>query len=405
MDIVGYSKLRIDEQRERIRELQDIVRNTDEFRRAQNTNEFLCLPTGDGMALVFFDDQEAAIRCAVEIGRTLRTRRDIPLRIGINTGPVYRIADINANMNVTGGGINIAQRVMDCGDAGHIILSKEIADALRQVGQWAKHMHSLGDVVVKHGIRVPLVNFYSDEVGNSNTPSRMRAKKSLKKLLMIACVILMSAALFWGVTRLHKNNRAVNVQIAPTNSASEHTFSYSMIVQKYRNGRPYKKPFTIPGEITFERDDKVKLLFTSDKQGYLYVINKGPESSGRNWLVTLFPDSDRSAIVEPNQTLPIPPVSQTPDNDWIEFDKDVGTEELWIIWSMQPIPLLEEIKKWLNSTDRGEIKNFNQDLAVRAFLESNEGKLPEGKKNPEGTKTTFLGKGDIVAYRLRLQHY
>src|SRR5882762_837080 len=132
-DIVGYSKLPMDEQEHLLMQFQDTVRQTAEFIRAQADDQLIRLPTGDGMALVFFGDAEAPVRCAVEIGRSLRHQPALQLRMGIHTGPVYRVADINANRNVAGGGINIAQRVMDCGDAGHILVSSTFADMLLQL--------------------------------------------------------------------------------------------------------------------------------------------------------------------------------------------------------------------------------------------------------------------------------
>src|SRR5260370_21838710 len=128
MDIVGYSRLLIDEQTQRLQDLQTIVRNTQEFQKAQLADQLLRLPTGDGVALSFFGDPEAPVRCAVEISRALSNYPNLKLRMGVHCGLVYRVADINANKNVAGGGINLAQRVMDCGDAGHILLSKRVAD-------------------------------------------------------------------------------------------------------------------------------------------------------------------------------------------------------------------------------------------------------------------------------------
>jgi eukaryotic-like serine/threonine-protein kinase len=175
MDIVSYSRLHMDQQQRVIHELQDAVRNTSEFARAQSADCLIRLPTGDGMALVFFGDPEAPVRCALELTKNLRSHPDIKLRIGIHSGPVYRIADINANRNVAGGGINIAQRVMDCGDAGHILLSKTMAEVLAQLSSWSEHLHELGQAEVKHGVRIDLVNLYTAEAGNAELPRKLRA--------------------------------------------------------------------------------------------------------------------------------------------------------------------------------------------------------------------------------------
>ncbi|HSA93120.1 MAG TPA: protein kinase [Terriglobales bacterium] len=174
MDIVAYSTLPMDRQTERITTLASIVRESEEFRRASDADQLVSLPTGDGMALVFFQNPTAAVQCAIQVSRTLRDYPELKLRMGIHSGPVYRIADINTNRNVAGGGINMAQRVMDCGDAGHILVSKTVADTLGQLSDWEEHFHDLGEAEVKHGVKVHIVNFYTEEVGNAEVPHKLR---------------------------------------------------------------------------------------------------------------------------------------------------------------------------------------------------------------------------------------
>src|SRR5207245_1354000 len=159
------------------------------------SDQLIRLPTGDGMALVFFGDAEAPARCALELGRGLRSHPVLQLRMGIHTGPVYRVADINTNMNVAGGGINIAQRVMDCGDSGHILVSKRVADDLGQLSRWAKCLHDLGDAEVKHGTRVHIFNLYTDEAGNAEVPRKLQPPevRSYRKPLAIAAAIVIVA--------------------------------------------------------------------------------------------------------------------------------------------------------------------------------------------------------------------
>jgi eukaryotic-like serine/threonine-protein kinase len=177
MDIVGYSKLPMDHQEAVLHTLQAVVSSTPEFQRAQSSNEIIRLPTGDGMALVFFEDAEAAARCALEVSRALKSHPEILLRMGLHSGPVYRVTDINANQNVAGGGINIAQRVMDCGDAGHILASQSVADVLGQLSIWKASLHNLGEAEVKHGVRVHLYNLYTNEAGNAALPKKVAASK------------------------------------------------------------------------------------------------------------------------------------------------------------------------------------------------------------------------------------
>ena len=181
-DIVGYSKLPMDEQQRQLRRLQNLVRETAEFERARSQQQLISLPTGDGMALVFFGEPESAARCALELDRKLRQQPEIKLRMGINSGPVYRVADINANRNVAGGGINIAHHVMDCGDAGHILVSKAVVDVLGQLGTWQRRLHDLGDAEVKHGVRVHLYNLYDEQTGNAKLPEKLRKSQTAEGL-------------------------------------------------------------------------------------------------------------------------------------------------------------------------------------------------------------------------------
>ena len=198
-DIVGYSKLVIDKQTELTRELNDIVRNSAQVRLAESEGTLVRLPTGDGMALVFRSSAEAPVLCALEIAEALRAAPEIKLRMGIHSGPVKETADVNDRTNIAGAGINIAQRVMDCGDAGHILLSKRVADDLENYARWQPHLHDLGDAEVKHGVQLRLVNFYGDEFGNSAVPTKLRQQKKRRstKNLVVALVLLAAIA---GVT-------------------------------------------------------------------------------------------------------------------------------------------------------------------------------------------------------------
>jgi len=173
MDIVDYSKLLTDEQSEALHELNQIVRNTEAAREAEAAGQLTILPTGDGMALVFTGSVEEPVECALEIGHALRAQPSLPVRVGIHSGPVHHVKDANERENIAGVGINIAQRVMDCGDAGHILISKRVADDLAQQRRWQPYLHELGDVEVKHGVVVSLVNFYAETIGNPTPPARI----------------------------------------------------------------------------------------------------------------------------------------------------------------------------------------------------------------------------------------
>src|SRR5882724_7353005 len=177
IDIVGYSKLLLKQQSELLGELNEIVSGTNEFRQAESAGRLIRLPTGDGMALVFRTNGEAPVECAMEIAQALKSHPAIQLRMGIHSGPVNEVVDVNQRANIAGAGINMAQRVMDCGDTGHILLSRHVAEDLEQDDRWRPLLHDLGEWEVKHGVRVGVTNLYSDEVGNPKLPSKLQAVK------------------------------------------------------------------------------------------------------------------------------------------------------------------------------------------------------------------------------------
>ncbi len=180
IDIVGYSKLLITEQSEQIQKLKEIVRGTEQVRIAEEEGKLLRLPTGDGGALVFRTTPEAPALCALEISKALKNHPELNVRMGIHSGPVNEITDLGAQANIAGAGINIAQRVMDCGDAGHILVSRRVAEDLEHYPRWKTYLHDLGDCEVKHGHRVSLVNFYDGEIGNRDTPHKLRRAKATR---------------------------------------------------------------------------------------------------------------------------------------------------------------------------------------------------------------------------------
>src|SRR6266849_2427992 len=177
IDIVGYSKLLINEQSEQIQRLKEILRGTEQFRIAEAEGKLLRLPTGDGGALVFRNSPEAPVLCALEISKALKNHPELHVRMGIHSGPVNEVTDLNEQANIAGAGINIAQRVMDCGDAGHILVSKRVADDLEHYSQWRSLLHELGECEVKHGLRISLLNLYGDEAGNPELPEKFRQAK------------------------------------------------------------------------------------------------------------------------------------------------------------------------------------------------------------------------------------
>src|SRR6266849_4625789 len=217
IDIVAYSKMAMDDQRAAIEKLNQIVQSTDEFRKAESENRLLKIATGDGMALIFYHSPEDPVECALEISRAIKEQHsNLRLRMGVHSGPVSGVVDVNGRANVAGAGINMAQRVMDCGDAGHILLSKRVAEDLEQFKHWRPHLYHLGECEVKHGEKIDIINLFTAELGNSERPQRLtksvektdvvpvsiarpRSRQSL--LVIAACAVVAALAvgtfLFW----------------------------------------------------------------------------------------------------------------------------------------------------------------------------------------------------------------
>src|SRR5512133_2679866 len=180
IDVVGYSKLLVNEQIELLQDLNQIVRNTECFRAAETKGKLVRVPTGDGMGLLIFQSPEEPVRCAREISRTLQEHPHIQLRMGVHSGPVNQVTDVNDKTNIAGPGINVAQRVMDCGDAGHILLSGHIAEDLTQYRHWQPNLHDLGEFEVKHGLRLHLFNLCKENLGNPQVPEKLRRRRRWK---------------------------------------------------------------------------------------------------------------------------------------------------------------------------------------------------------------------------------
>src|SRR6266481_9470037 len=172
IDVVGYSKLLVNEQREVLQQLNEVVRSTPQFAKSDAGGKLIRIPSGDGMALAFFQSPEEPVHCAMEIARALKNHPQVRVRMGVHSGPVNQVTDVDDRVNVAGVGINFAQRVMDCGDAGHILVSKRVADDLAQDRLWQPLLHELGEIDVKHGVKLGIVNLYNAELGNPQRPKK-----------------------------------------------------------------------------------------------------------------------------------------------------------------------------------------------------------------------------------------
>ena len=207
IDIVAYSQLLITQQSQHLDTLKRIVRGTEQLRVAEAEGKLLRLPTGDGGALVFRTTPEAPVLCALEIARELKNHPELCVRMGIHSGPVNEITDLNEQANIAGAGINMAQRVMDCGDNGHILLSKRVADDLAQYPRWRSFLHDLGECEVKHGVRIDVVNFYGDGIGNPQVPKRFQILQKHRapiRWAVIAAVVVAAALLAFQFARTRK---------------------------------------------------------------------------------------------------------------------------------------------------------------------------------------------------------
>src|SRR5438552_3116348 len=221
IDIVGYSKSLVNQQSELLRELNAVVSGTRQFCESEAQQKLIRLPTGDGMALVFRDSPEAPAQCALEIARALKQHPRIALRMGIHSGPVNEVTDVNQRQDITGAGINMAQRVMDCGDAGHILVSKHVTEDLEQHDRWRPLLHELGSCEVKHGVRIDIANLYSDEVGNPELPKKIQALKKHRSHVRWAAVaigLLVVAALAAGVVYFLRKGPARSLATAAEKS-------------------------------------------------------------------------------------------------------------------------------------------------------------------------------------------
>ena len=209
IDIVGYSKLLINQQSEQIQKLKEIVRGTEQVRIAEAEGKLLRLPTGDGGALVFRTSPEAPVLCAMELAKALKGHPELHVRMGIHSGPVNEVTDLNEQANIAGAGINMAQRVMDCGDAGHILVSKHVADDLEQYPRWRPFLHDLGECEVKHGVKLSLTNLCTDDVGNRQLPSKLakglRQRRWKMGIIAVGVVVLAVCLAFFVVHRFSTN--------------------------------------------------------------------------------------------------------------------------------------------------------------------------------------------------------
>lgn len=406
IDIVGYSRLLIDEQTKQLRELQSIVLATNECQMAQSVAELIRLPTGDGMALVFFKDPQAPVRCAVEISKALRANPGIELRMGVHSGLVYRVADINTNMNVAGGGINLAQRVMDCGDAGHILLSKRVADDLGQLARWSSHLEDLGDAEVKHGVHVHLFNLHGSEFGNPECPAKLKktperhASKKRSVMLAVALVVIgLVAAGFW----YSRTPKTINLPDGPpkpdnlVTTGPERSLTYWLTIQKKLTEKTFGPSIQSAGDISYGNGWRFQFNLQPTQSGALYLLNAGPGKDRAEEYNILFP--------LPGAGRPSPNLNanQRVQSDWYKFVDQTGVEKIWVIWSAHQVPELDEIFKSA-AKSRGVIEDGEQIAKIQGYLMMFDRSKLEVIPDKAARLTTIKGHGDIVVSLIELSH-
>jgi TolB-like protein len=279
IDIVGYSKLVTSEQRRRLELLNGIVRDSEHFRTAEAKSRLISVPTGDGMALVFYNTPEAPVECALEVSSAASEHPELKLRMGIHSGPVSGVVDVSGRSNIAGAGINIAQRVMDCGDAGHVLISKHMAEDLEQYGHWKRNLHDLGECEVKHGVRVAVVNLYTEDFGNPEVPQKflqarhkaaavpVAAEKRTRSRswIIAAAALILIAGLGLGVFLLSRRS-------APARSNGQTVRGEAEVAETGRPSSALPAPAVVPEKsiavLPFDNmsDDKQNAYFTDGVQ-------------------------------------------------------------------------------------------------------------------------------------------
>ena len=396
-DIVDYANLPIDYQAKALRRLQEIVRNTAEFARAQADGQLICFPTGDGMALVFFGDPEAPVRCALAISESLKGRSEIQLRMGLHCGPVSQVVDVDGSVNVAGGGINIAQGVTDCGDAGHILLSKRVADDLGQYSSWRQHLHDLGEVEVKQGVHIHIVNLYTGGLGNPELPEKLTKRKrpaayAITLAVALLAVVIVGVWTLWGRQSVKTTTEDSEAGLAVP--AAERVFTY-FLTPPDKGKSIEEERFT--GNEQFRNGSKFRFVMIPEQSGALYLINQGAGARQTESWNVLFPtpkNNNGSSHVEANQRM----------EARINFDTYPGSEQLSIIWAARPVPELEAIFMEAADTDF-EIKDPARVATVKTFLAKYDSPEPRVEVQTDKNQTVVRGGGEIVIRKITLKHF
>jgi class 3 adenylate cyclase len=383
MDIVGASKRFTEDQPRMVKDLQTKVSATSEYKKAHTKNELIAIPTGDGMALVFLDRIESPVRCALELAASLRGEENYKVRMGIHSGPVFIVEDINGQRNVSGAGINRAQRVMDCGDGDHILLSDTIAESLRQFREWNVALKDIGDCKVKDGWQ-HVWNYDDGTYGNRELPKKSKRfwMQKQRRIMLggLLALLLLAATISWYFFLR-----------APTARTS---ITYSIIVRK-----PNGDNLVMAKEMAFDAGYAIKIKFQTVEHGFLYLINEGPETAGSRTWSWLFPYPKMgtgSAEVAAGQTL----ISPEGKDQYFALDEKSGAETVYAVWSTKEIPELERLRSAMFAAGAAKF-SADQARAAQTFLES---KGPPVIASSEQGNTTLSATGSYLIKKIILEH-
>jgi hypothetical protein len=360
------------------------------------------------MALTFFGDPTAPVECAVQLARALRDQPHLKLRTGVHSGPVYRVPDINANLNVSGGGINMAQRVMDAGDAGHILVSDIVAGVLGQLGSWSGSLKDLGTHEVKHGVKVHLYNLVAEGAGNPAVPSKLAggqagaggdtgasggqqgSGQSRRGVIAAVGVLALASA---GGAAYYLWQEQPPPPPPPTPSLE---LQYFITIQRMKNNQPDGKEFQLAREMVFTQDHRIKLTFTSPAAGHLYLFNLAP--TGEIGIQYPSPSQGIASSLAPGATHVVGPII---------FDRDEGTERLYVVWSAKQVSELEQAASGSGGeTVNGQviIKDVARVNNLVAFFDKHRADTKAESDNDK--KITFLkSPNDVLAYLINLEHH
>ncbi len=397
-DLVGYSLLPANKQKDHLAQLHEIVRSSAQYRMAETSGNIINLPTGDGIALVFFGDPTAPAQCAIEVSDMLKSKPDLKLRMGIHSGPVYRIADTNANTNVAGSGINIAQQVMDYGDTGHILVSGAMNDVLGQLSNWQPYLKHLGTCSLNGGEKIQVYNLTTDMAGNADIPEKVTAQQTGRSRW--PPIALSRSAVYLGILAIVlvvlplANLWPSRINWSSMTEEQRRVLRYHMNVQKYRDGKPYDAPFRMGGERVFEAEYRVQLSISAPAGGYLYVLNEGASSASEKPILNIL---DWAAL-EPDEHL------QVPRDGYFLFDHERGVEKLWIVWSNEIVPALQSLQKWANPRDLGAVNESGQARAILALLKKFANTKVDVRNDKAKLETELSGYGKVLAHMIPMDH-